>query len=158
MPANQLSRYLADGVPVEEIAASRVSFQNSEAINRNISIFFSVPFFEILDRFEAACHIPSARKSGPARFVLPRCWQTDLARVFSLRHEFAHDANSTTQVSAAEMQSMETTVLLTCQAAVLLPGIEAPILVSSSQLPVILLIEDLVSEDWEIDRDRPTEP
>ncbi len=150
VPASHLRRYLDEGIPPEEFAAFKASFQNAESINQNISIFFSVPFFDMLDRFEVVCDIPSARKSGPARFKLPRYWQSDLKRVFTLRHEFAHDANSKTQISAAEMQSMETTALLICQATMLLPGIEAPIIVSNRQLPAILTIEDLISENWEI--------
>jgi hypothetical protein len=152
-PASHLSRYVAEGVSAEEFAAFQASFQNAEAINQNISILFSIPFFDVLDRFELVCDIPSARHSGPARLKLPPCWRSDLDRVFSLRHEFAHDANSKTQVSAGEMQRIETSALLICQVTALLPGIEAPIIVSGRQLPVILLIPDLISEDWEIVED-----
>lgn len=131
-PASHLPRYLAEGVSAEEFAASQASFQNAEAINRNISIFFSTPFFDVLDQFELICDIPSARRTGPAQLKLPSCWQSDLGRVFSLRHEFAHDANSKTQVSTEEMQRIETTALLICQITALLPGVEPQITVGRS--------------------------
>jgi hypothetical protein len=147
--ANRLPRYLLAGVSAEEFAAS-ASFQNAEAIDQNLSIFFSASFFEILDQFELICDIPSARRTGPALLKLPPCWQADLDRVFSLRHEFAHDANSKTQVRTEEMQRIETAALLICQIAALLPGIEPSIIASGRSLPAILLVADLISDDWEI--------
>jgi hypothetical protein len=148
-PASRLPRYLSAGVSAEEFAAS-ASFQNAEAINQNLSIFFSASFFEVLDQFEVICDVHSAQRKGPARLKLPSCWQSDLGRVFSLRHEFAHDANSKTQVRIEEMQRIETTALLICQITALLPGIEPSIIVSGSSLPAILLVADLISDDWEI--------
>ncbi len=54
------------------------------------------------------------------------------------------------------MRRVETTVLLTCQLTALLPGIDAPIIVGDRGLPAILLIQDLISEDWEIAGDEST--
>jgi hypothetical protein len=66
-PASHLPRYLAEGVSAEEFAAFQPSFQSTEAIDKNISIFFSTPFFETLDQFEPICEIPSApRGDRPA--------------------------------------------------------------------------------------------
>jgi hypothetical protein len=152
---SRLPRYLAEGASVEEFAAS-ASFQNAEAINRNVSVFFSTPFFDVLDQFELVCDVPSALQSRSARLKLPPCWQSDLRRVFSLRHEFAHDANSKTMISAEEMRRIETTALLICQITALLPGVEPQIIVSQKRLPVILLVADLISDDWEIAEDGST--
>ena len=149
-PASRLPKYTAHGVSPEEFAAHQASFQNAEAINQNISIFFPSPFFDTLSQFDPICDIPSARRSGPARIKLPVSWQSDLGRVFSLRHEFAHDANAKTQISRDEMRRIETTALLICQMTALLPGIEPKVIVSERNLPAILLIADLISEDWEI--------
>jgi len=153
--ANRLSRYVAEGASAEEFAAS-ASFQNAETINQNVSIFFSTPFFDLLDQFELVCDVPSALRAGPANLKLPSCWQYDLGRVFSLRHEFAHDANSKTKISMEEMQRIETTALLICQITALLPGIESQIIFSGKRLPVILLVADLISDDWEIPEDGAT--
>jgi hypothetical protein len=155
-PASHLPRYLAEGVSAEEFAASQASFQNADAINRNISIFFSTSFFEVLDQFELICEIPSARRTGAARLKLLSCWQSDLGRIFTLRHEFAHDSNSKTLVRLEEMRSIETTALLICQVTALLPGIEPKILASEKKLPAILLVTDLISDDWEIAKDKVT--
>jgi hypothetical protein len=73
-----------------------------------------------------------------------------LGRTFSLRHEFAHDANSKTLVLAEEIRRIETTALLTCQITALLPGIAPKVVVNGGNLPAILLVEDLISDDWEI--------
>jgi hypothetical protein len=153
--ASRLPRYLTEGASAEEFAAS-ASFQNSEAINQNVSIFFSVPFFDVLNQFELVCEVPSAARIGPCNLKLPSSWQHDLGRVFSLRHEFAHDANSKTKINAEEMQRIETTALLICQITALLPGIEPKVVVSRRRLPVILLVEDLISDDWEIAEDGAT--
>jgi hypothetical protein len=125
-PASRLPKYTAHGVSPEEFAAHQASFQNAEAINQNISIFFPSPFFDTLSQFDPICDIPSARRSGPARIKLPVSWQSDLGR------------------------RIETTVLLICQMTALLPGIEPKVIVSERNLPAILLIADLISEDWEI--------
>lgn len=150
--ASRMSQYQTEGVSAEEFAAS-VSLQNAEAINKNISTFFSQPFFEVLDQLDLVCDVPSSRGTGPARLKLPPCWVSDLDRVFSLRHEFAHDANSKRIVSAEEMRRIETTALLICQMTVLLPGVNAAVILNGNQLPVVLLIPDLISEDWEVAED-----
>lgn len=155
-PASHLPRYLAHGVSAEEFAAFQVSFQSADAINQNISIFVSTPFFDSLDHFEPVCDVPFVRLDGLVRLKLPSCWRSDLGRAFSLRHEFAHDANSKTQISTEEMRSIETSALLMCQVTALLPGIQPPIIVTQRQAPAILTISDLISEDWEIVEDEAT--
>jgi hypothetical protein len=55
-----------------------------------------------------------------------------------------------------EMQRIETTALLICQITALLPGIESQIIFSGKRLPVILLVADLISDDWEIAEDGAT--
>ncbi len=148
--AKRLPQYLAVGVSAEEFAAS-ASFQNADAINHNISIAFSgTTYFDLLDQVEVDCEVPSGQQPGPAHLKLSSSWRDDLDRVFSLRHEFAHDANSKTVIDAEEMRRIETVILLICQMTVLLPGIQAPALVSANRFPVILLIEDLISDDWEL--------
>jgi hypothetical protein len=149
-----LPQYIAEGLSAEEFASAQVSFQSAEAINRNFSIFFSAkPFFDVLDDFELVCVAPSARRRGPARLKLSPGWQPDLIRVFSLRHEFAHDANSKTQIEANEMRSIETTVLVLCQVTAHLPAINLKVIRSEGDYPAILLIADLISEDWEVAED-----
>jgi hypothetical protein len=149
-----MPQYIADGLSAEEFASAQVSFQSAEAIDRNFSIFFSAkPFLETLDDFELVCAIPSAQHRGPAQLKLSPGWQSDLARVFSLRHEFAHDANSKTQIEANEMRRIETTVLVLCQITTHLSGIKLKVIRSDGYYPAILLISDLISEDWEVAED-----
>jgi hypothetical protein len=146
-----LPQYIADGISAEEFASAQVSFQSAEAINRNFSIFFlAKSLFDQLDDFEIACEVPSAKRGGTARLKLQQSWQADLARAFALRHEFAHDANSKTQIASTQIRSIETTVLVLCQITAYLPPINLKAIRSGRDYPVILLISDLISEDWEL--------
>lgn len=153
-PASRLPQYIAHGVSPEEFAAHQAAFQNAEAINQNISIFFP-SFFDALDQFDPICDIASSQRTNPTRIKLPESWQSDLGRVFSLRHEFAHDANTKTQIGTDEMRRIETTALLICQMTALLPGIEPRLIVNQRNLPTLLLIKDLIADDWEIVEDEP---
>jgi hypothetical protein len=145
-----IARYIADGLTEEEIASVQVSFQNAESIDRNFSAFVGQSFFDVLDQFEVLCAIPSVNKPGLANLRLFPGWQDQLARIFLLRHEFAHDANSKTSISPEEMRSLETTAILVCQVSALLPAISPKSASDQNSVPVILLIVDLVSEDWEV--------
>jgi hypothetical protein len=145
-----ITRYIADGLTEAEVASAQVSFQNAESIDRNFSVFFGQSFFEVLDQFEALCAIPSVNKPGLANFRLFPGWHDQLARIFVLRHEFAHDANSKTLINPKEMQSLETTAILVCQVTALLPAISSRPPNDQNVVPAILLIADLISEDWEV--------
>ncbi len=147
-----LQRYLSDGVPLPEIAAAQVSFQNVESIDRNLSVFFGCStFFETLGRFEVLCAIPSANKPGLAQMKLFPDWQQHLTRIFILRHEFAHDGNSKTVIDPQEMRSLETAALLICQMTGLLePLTGISVLTGGAAVPALLLIADLIADDWEI--------
>ena len=83
-------------------------------------------FFEMLESFELVCAIPSAKKPGPARMKLFPNLQEHLARDFMLRHEFAHDGNSTTVLDPREIRELETTAILLCQMTGYLDRYEAP--------------------------------
>lgn len=145
-----ISSYLADGISEAEVAGAQVSFQNAESIDRNFAFFFGKPFFEVLNKFEILCVVPSLNRPGLAKFGLSSGWQDQLARIFILRHEFAHDANSKTLIDPTEMQSLEATAIVICQMSALLPGISARYVVDQNAVPAILLIADIISEDWEI--------
>jgi hypothetical protein len=145
-----MSRYLADGVSPAEFAAAQVSFQSAEAIDRNFSVFFDTQlFFEVLGSFELMCAIPSMKRPGLAQLKLIPGWQTDLARIFLLRHEFAHDANSKTLIDPLEMQRLETTAIILCQLTAYLPQITPSTIRGKNDVPVILLIADIIADDWE---------
>jgi hypothetical protein len=59
-------------------------------------------------------------------------------------------------LNTEEMQRIETTALLICQITALLPGVGPQIVVSGRQFPTILLVADLISDDWEIVEDEAT--
>jgi hypothetical protein len=146
-----IQRYLDDGVPLPELAAAQVSFQNAESIDRNLSVFFiHSTFFEALGDFELLCAIPSVNRPGLARMKLFPDWQEHLARIFVLRHEFAHDGNSKTVIDLQEMRSLETAAILICQMAGFLEPLgSAGNSTDESTVPALFLIEDLIADDWE---------
>jgi hypothetical protein len=147
-----MQRYLDDGVPLPEFAAAQVSFQNAESIDRNLSVFFvNGTFFGVLGNFELLCAIPSANKPGLARMKLLPDWEQHLARIFALRHEFAHDGNSKTMIDPQEMRALETTAILICQMASFLEPLgSSGTLSDESSVPALLLIADLMADDWEL--------
>jgi hypothetical protein len=151
---NNLPKYLANGLPAEEFAAAQVSFQSAVAIDKNFAIFFGESFFDALDQFELVCEVPASKQPGPARLKMLPGWRIDVDRVFSLRHEFAHDANSTTKVSIEEMRGIETTALLLCQMTGWFSELRSGRIYTSRDLPAVLLISDLIADDWELSDDR----
>jgi hypothetical protein len=147
-----ITRRIANGVPLSEIVAAQVSFQSGDAIDRNFSIFFpGSTFFGALDDFELDCAIPSADKPGLAHLKLFPRWRQELQRIFALRHEFAHDGNSKTIIKPQEMRTLETTAILICQMAGYLEPLRNGYGSSSVEgVPAILLISDLIADDWEL--------
>ena len=154
--ASNLPKYLASGISAEEFAAGQVSFQSSATIDKNFTIFFPEPFFDAVDKFELVCDVPSSRRPGETRLKMMPGWKTDIDRVFTLRHDFAHDANSTTKVTFEEMRSIETTALIFCQLTGWLVKHRSKRLFTSRNFPAVLLISDLIAEDWEISDDPPS--
>jgi hypothetical protein len=157
-----LFRNFSDGISFAEFAMSRATFRSVEEIDRHYSIFFKPKsFLDSLDQFELICGMPAINRPGRARLRLNDGWRKHLAKIFSLRHEFAHDANSKWEIDTREMQSLETTAVILPQfASHLEPFRKEP---SPEQqemekelkdnpgwalIPVVLLIKDLIAEDW----------
>jgi hypothetical protein len=168
-----LHRSMSSGMSFPDFALSRVAFRSAEEIDANLSIFVRpYGFLDTLDDYELVCGIPSipGKHMGTLQLgVFCPDWRKNLARIFELRHEFAHDANSKTELDTQEMESLE-------RSAVILPQVAAymylfrtqsggndgnvdkeakPVLLAlygaaEEPLPVILMISDLVSEDWQV--------
>jgi hypothetical protein len=144
-----LYRNLSDGMSFPEFAMSRATFQSAAEIDQHYSIFFKPRgFLDSLDEFEFLSLIPSVPRKGLARLRLSAGWRKDLARIFNLRHEFAHDANSKSKVETQEMRSLETTAVLLPQVTAHLEPFKPTPPKGANAVPIILLIADFVSEDW----------
>jgi hypothetical protein len=158
-----LYRNFSDGISFAEFAMSRATFRSVEEIDRHYSILFKPKsFLDSLDEFELICGMPAINRPGRARLRLNDGWRNHLAKIFSLRHEFAHDANSKTKIDVREMQSLETTAVILPQfASHLEPFRKEPSPERKQEIekemkenpgwalfPAVLLIKDLIAEDW----------
>jgi hypothetical protein len=154
-----LHRNLSDGISFPELAMSRATFRSAEEIDRHYSIFFKPnTFLDSLDEFELICGMPAIDRPGRARLRLDDGWRKHLAKIFILRHEFAHDANSKSEIDAREMQSLETTAVLLPQVASHLEPFRKELSAELKEdmrenpggmwVPAVLIIKDLIAEDW----------
>lgn len=147
----EMHELMADGISFAEIATSKAVFQNIEEINRYLSILFpQVGYLEALSTYDFICSIPS-RNQERASIKLHTTWKSEFSRVFALRHEFAHDANSKVLLEPAEVQKLEACVLLVPQLTTAMVSPQRNLkIVSTGTLPALLLVEDVIAEDWEI--------
>ena len=163
---------LSDGLSFPEFALRRATFGSVEEIDVNFSTF-SKPygFLDTLNDFELHCGIPSipSQTRGKLKLgVFCPTWRKDLKRIFELRHEFAHDANSKNEIDPKQMPSIEKSAVVVPQVTAYTylfrssePMKDGTIKVDNSRasvlylggseklpIPVILMISDLVAEDW----------
>jgi hypothetical protein len=154
----ELHQVFRESVSFPEIAASRVTFQSLAEIETVMSrVFRPDGYLGALDKFELECLNPS---KGRARLRLGELfpdWRTSLERIFRERHALVHDANLQFSISDSDMASLEAVALLIPQlTAELLAtryGKEGTLRVegepSVRDLPVLLFISEVISENWE---------
>jgi hypothetical protein len=148
---------MVDKVSFAEIAADKAVFQNIGEIDRYLGrLFQPLGYLAALEAYEYKCWIPS-RSATSACLRLWSGWRADFAQIFSLRHLLVHDANAACAVSRSEMARLETVAILVPQMTAALirqrtrqgdePGAQ-PIVEG-----VVLLVEDLIAEDWAVSED-----
>lgn len=150
----EIHQLTVDGISFAELSASKAAFQNIDEIDRFLSTLFSHNgYLETLSEYDFVCAIPS-RNTKQAHMKLHTAWRGDFARIFQLRHEFAHDANSKTSLDPVELQRLEACALLIPQmTAALIASNRSLKIVKSGTLPVLLTVDDLISDDWEVVED-----
>lgn len=148
----EIHSLLADGLTFSEIITGKATFQNISEIDSFVSkLFHPVRYLDTLQAYEHICLVPS-RAAGPARFKLDDKWRSSLAKIFTNRHALVHDANMLFQLSANEMASLETTALFVPQltAELVSKKFDGKGTLRIRDLPVLVLVDDLLSDDWEI--------
>ncbi|WP_437992294.1 HEPN domain-containing protein [Sorangium sp. So ce145] len=144
----------AHGVNRHDFVAEAFTLQSAGSIASALDPLFSPKGFRFAvehSQLEYAVPARSAMGRGFPLSAFPDWWQ-DLSKILDLRHEFAHDANSTASVDAFEMARLESLAVLLPQYVTIMVG--AVRLVAGSpcheELPVMLLVEDLLANDWQI--------
>ncbi|MDB5595661.1 MAG: hypothetical protein JWM36_2622 [Hyphomicrobiales bacterium] len=140
-----------------ELAGELIKFQNLFGIDQALSeILQPKGYIEALSSSEFMCMIPSKR-SDIASIKLWPDWQIQFSSIFDHRHEFVHDANKVCGVTPAQMAGIEATALLVPQLTTFLVaqelGARGALLAMNGALPTVLIVEDLISNDWEIVRE-----
>ncbi len=158
--AAEFHRLLRDGVSFPEIASSGVTFQSLAEIEAVMAYLFQpTGYLAALDSYHCDCLIPS--RGGRARFNLDKEWRADVERIFRERHALVHDANRKMTVVPHDLARLETVALL-------VPQLTTELLAkrhagkgtlrvegepSLAELPVLLLVKDVISDEWEITDD-----
>lgn len=143
-----------EGVTRYDFVAESLTLQSAASISDALDLYFhSGGFRSAIESSRIIYAVPSrgARASNFPLSAFPDWWE-DLKQIFDLRHELAHDANSTPDIDRGKVARLEAL-------AVFLPQYVTMMVVFYSQLPTsneagsvpaILLVEDLLARDWEI--------
>ena len=145
---------VAHGVTRFDFVAETLTLQSAGSIASALDPFFSPNGFRFAvehTQHEYAVLTKSECGRGFPLSLFPDWWQ-DLSNIFEMRHEFTHDANSTASVTAQEIARLESLAVLLPQYVVMMVGAVRIVAVGPDhgKLPAMLLVEDLLSEDWEI--------
>lgn len=142
-----------------EVAADLAKFQNLRGVDKALSwLFAPATYLEALGAETFYCVIPS-RRPGMAEFKLHIGWQDTLSQLFETRHRFVHDASHPSEMDLKEVAAMEAIAVVVPQITSLLISNRSGTstwTTSTQQLPALVLIEDLVADDWEIVDDDQT--
>lgn len=151
----EIHTLLKDGVSFPEIAASMVKFQSIEELDRSLSKLFPPQgYLKTLDTYEHICAIPS-RTSDLVIMTMPEDWGKDFSDLFKNRHAFVHDANLACDIAGRQMAKLETLVLQIAQftSGLITKRYYGEALLTEKGVPAFLIIEDLISDDWEVVED-----
>lgn len=136
-----------------EVAADVAKFQNLRGVDKALSWLFAPgTYLEALDAETFYCVIPS-RRPGVAEFMLHIGWQDTLSQLFETRHRFVHDASHPPEMDLKEVAAMEAIAVVVPQITTLLISNGSGTSTGTTftqQLPALMLIDDLIADDWEV--------
>lgn len=141
---------LESGFSFAEITSTRVNFQNLEQVECFFSkIFRPTGYLGTMDAFELECFIIS--KMVRAKIRLPENWRSKLSQLLMKRHEYVHNANSKFTLTSSEMAETEALVLLLVQLTshCMAQKFGGKSALHLGEFPAILLVDDLLADDWE---------
>ena len=157
----KLKEMLDAGLDHNDVKAEAPSLQNIESITQTLDPYFSPVGYLASISQGLICKIPS-KSNTVARFNFRENWHEDFKNLFLFRHIFVHDANSPSDLTVKKIQNLETLALLLPQLTIWKLDKEIPRLVVSgedkSSYPVLLLVDDVASDDWEVEENGSSGP
>lgn len=155
--AKQLTKLRATesaDIPTAELAGELVKFQNLFGIDQALSkILQPLRYIDALTSTEFVCIIPSRSPKLASLRLWPQ-WQGQFSDIFDHRHEFAHDANVRSVLPLSKMAGIEATALIVPQLTTLLVaqrlGATFSYLAAGDHVSAVLLVEDLIADDWHV--------
>jgi len=145
---------LQDGITFSEIAAAEANFQNIQEIDLLMSkLFYPHSYLDSLEASTCEFILPTRGIRSRVQFSqMWNNWKSDFSNIFQHRHSFVHNANKPCEIKFKEIQNLESLALVVAQITSELVIHKFPIkgALRGNGLPVLLLMEDLISEDWEI--------
>ncbi len=140
-----------------ELAAELAKFQNLSGIDSALSkVLAPSGYIAALDNRCFPCAIPSRNPKTVSLRLWPN-WRDQFSSIFDHRHELVHDANKDCAVQPKDMAGLEAVALVVPQISTFLVaehhGLKSSLLAMSDGPPAVLLVEDLISDDWHIERD-----
>ncbi len=156
----KLNELLDAGLEHNDVKAEAPSLQNIESITQTLDPYFSPTGYLASISQGLICMIPS-KSNSLVQFNFQENWHEDFKNLFIFRHRFVHDANSPSDLTVKKIQNLETLALLLPQLTMWKLDKEKPRLVVSgdnkSSFPVLLLVDDIASDDWEVKEDGSSE-
>jgi len=147
------------GDPVEisraELLADTINFQNMHSVDHAFRHIFvgGGTLSQRLSSHKATVSIPSRADNGLAQLALPDDWLDVFDSLLRLRHRLVHDANFAPEIPTKDLGVFELYVLWVAQFfhfVIAQTLVDYQIIVDQNGIPVMLLGEDLVSDDWNL--------
>lgn len=142
------------GVTAFDFVAEAFTLQSAGSVAGALDSFFLPSGFRVaVERTSLPYAIPSrsARTRGFPITAFPN-WFDDLAQIFELRHEFVHDANSTTGIARGHIARLESLAIVLPQyVTMMFFATQVAAIDGSNTMPAMFLVEDFLATDWAID-------
>lgn len=137
-----------------DFVAESLTLQSATSIADALDPLFQPDGFRLaVERTQIEYAVPSrsALSRGFPTTAFPNWWE-DFSTLFDLRHEFVHDANSTSIVSTSDVARLESLAVVLPQYVTMMIGAVRLVLLvpDSRHAAVMLLVEDLLATDWEV--------
>ncbi len=142
------------GVTAFDFVAEAVTLQSAASVAGALDSFFPSSGFRVAVESTALVYVIPSKSAATQGFPIVAFpnWFDDLGRIFELRHEFVHDANSTTGPKRSDLATLESLAVVLPQYVTMMffAAQLARVGDSADGMPAMLLVEDFLANDWEV--------